>query len=269
MTEPAVLIESGGEGVALVTLNRPAKRNALNVALMEALSDAIATLNADGACRVVILRGAGPSFCAGLDLREAADQSSAERSGQALARMLQSVHESRLVFIAAVHGAAVGGGAGLLCACDLAVAAEDAHFAFPESRLGLVPGLVLPFLVRRVGERWVRELVLAGEAVDAQRAAQMGLVNLVVGREQLLVAATRMAHSVLRGAPEAVSAAKRLITAHAPRPVADELDVALAQHLAARRSHEAAEGLAAFRDKRPPSWARESSADPGRGENHG
>ena len=269
MNEPPILVESRGRDVALVTLNRPAKRNALNVALMEALCDAVSALEGDETCRVVILRGGGPSFCAGLDLHEAADQALAERSGHALARMLRVVHESRLVFIAAVHGAAMGGGAGLLCACDLAVAAEDARFAYPEGRLGLVPGLVLPLLVRQVGERWARELVLTGESVDAKRAAQIGLVNFVVSGDQLLMAANRVTDSVLRGAPKAVSGAKRLIAGHSARPLASDLAEAIGDHLVARRGTEAAEGLAAFRDKRPPAWAPESSSRLGSGAEHG
>jgi methylglutaconyl-CoA hydratase len=252
-----------------VTLNRPVKRNALSIALMEALSDAISALEGDRDCRVVVLRGRGPSFCAGLDLHEAADLALAERSGHALARMLRAVHESRLVFIGAAHGTTAGGGAGLLCACDLVVAAEEARFAYPEGRWGLVPGLVLPLLVRQVGERWARELVLTGEPVDAKRAAQIGLVNLVVPDDRLLAAATQLADRVMRGAPDAVSGAKRLIAGHSAHSLAGELGKAIRDHLAARRSAEATEGLAAFREKRPPTWAPESSSRPANGADGG
>jgi methylglutaconyl-CoA hydratase len=268
MSEPLVLVEPRGEGIALVTLNRPSRRNALSLALIDELSQAVSGLEADHTCRAVILRGAGLGFCAGLDIHEAADQALAGNSGHAVAGMLRAVHESRLVFIAAVHGAAMGGGAGLVCACDLAVATQDSRFAFPECRLGLVPGLVLPFLMRQVGERWAKELVLIGESVDATRAAQIGLVNFVVEGD-LLVAATRLADNVLRGAPGAVSTAKRLIAGHSARPLAGELAEAIRDHLAARRGAEGVEGFAAFREKRPPVWSQGSASRSRRSDDRG
>jgi methylglutaconyl-CoA hydratase len=269
MSESLVLVAPRGEGIALVTLNRPARRNALSLALIDELSEAVSGLEADRTCRVVILQGAGPGFCAGLDIHEAADQALAGRSGHAVAGILRAVHESRLVFIAAVHGAAMGGGAGLVCACDLAVATQDSRFAFPECRLGLIPALVLPLLVRQVGERWAKELVLTGEPVDATRAAQIGLVNFVVHADYLLIAATRLADNVLRGAPGAVSSTKRLIASHSARPLASELAEAMRDHLEARRGPEALEGFAAFREKRPPVWSQESASRSGRSDDRG
>lgn len=249
-----ILVSTDGP-VTTIALNRPAKRNALNVGLLEQLVAAVRAAEADPARRVLILRGEGPVFCAGLDLAEAAAPEQAHRSADLIAEILRALGLTRLVTIAAVHGAALGGGAGLMTACDFAVVTPDTQIGYPETRRGLVAALVMVFLRRQLRERDARELLLTGELVDAARAQAMGLVNRVVPAADLLPAANRFAASVVAGGPEAVVHTKRLWGELWPRALQADLDRAQAFHLEARNSPEAAEGMAAFREKRPPRWA--------------
>ena len=206
--------------------------------------------------RVLILRGAGAAFCTGLDLKEAADLKKAQMTAELVAKTLITLAETRLVTIAAVHGAAVAGGAGIMSACDFVVAAKKTKIGYPEVRRGLVAGLVMTFLRRQVGERNMRELVLGGELIDAERAREIGLVNRVVAPDQLLYEAQRFADSVLQGAPNAVAETKRLIEELWSTSVKEDVDLALKHHMQARESAEAREGIAAFNEKRPPNWVK-------------
>jgi methylglutaconyl-CoA hydratase len=169
-------------------------------------------------------------------------------------RLLRTIRGSTLVSIAAVHGTAAAGGAGLVSACDFAVAADDARIGYPEVHRGLVPALVLTFLVRQVGDRRAREMVLLGEMIDASQALAMGLVNRVVPRTEYLESAILLAERVLRGAPGAVVHTKRALEELSGINLEEELSRAHKYHLAARSSAEAREGLAAFLEKRPPQW---------------
>ena len=249
-----ILVSSQGP-VTTVTLNRPEKRNALNLALLGGLSRAIAAVEADPKRRVLVLRGAGPVFCAGLDLVEAAQPEQAHESAERVADALRRLSETRLVTIAAVHGAAMAGGAGLMSACDFAVASQGTRFGYPEVHRGLVPGLIMTFLRRQLRERDARELLLLGQTIDAPRALAMGLINRLVADEAALEAeVASIAAAVGQGAPEAVTRTKRLLAQLWPSPLADDLEGALASHIEARNGAEAREGLAAFREKRPPQW---------------
>lgn len=241
----------------VLTLNRPGKRNALNIALLDELCLALAAVEKDPTKRILVLRGAGPVFCAGLDLNEAATHEAAHASAELIARALRTIADSRLVTIAAVHGAAIAGGAGLMSACDLVVATRDAKIAYPEVHRGLVASLVMTFLRRQLRERDIREILLLGEPFDTARAVQVGLVNRVVADEAALALETRrLAELALRGAPEAIANTKKLLADLWPHAVAEDLEHALAFHLSARHSPEAHEGVAAFLEKRQPSWAR-------------
>lgn len=252
---PLILVSTDGP-ITTVALNRPAKRNALNVALLEQLLAAAATAERDKAQRVLILRGEGPAFCAGLDLAEAADPAQAHRSAELVAQVLRALATTRLVTMAAVHGAAIAGGAGLMTVCDLVVAATGTQLGYPETRRGLVAALVMTFLRRQLHERDARELLLTGELIDATRAQSIGLVNRVVSAAELMPEARRLAASVLEGGPTAVANTKRLLDGLWPVSVQTDLDRALAFHLEARQSAEAAEGIAAFHERRPPKWTR-------------
>jgi methylglutaconyl-CoA hydratase len=249
-----VLVEKHSSQITVLTLNRPERRNALTLELLTELSAAIKAASKDPETRVIILRGAGAAFCTGLDLKEAADQTNAHAIADMVAHTLITVSETHLVTIAAVHGAAVAGGAGIMSACDFVVAAEGTKIGYPEVRRGLVAGLVMTFLRRQVSERNMRELLLASELIDAQRANQIGLVNRVVPQVNVMTEAMSFAKSVLQGAPGAVAQTKRLIEELWWRAVKEDVGLALKYHMQARESAEAREGIAAFNEKRKPKW---------------
>ena len=253
---PVVLIEKQSPQITVVTLNRPQRRNSLTIELLNELVASIKVASDQADERVLILRGAGAAFCTGLDLKEAADQKTAHITAELVAKALITLAETRLVTIAAVHGAAVAGGAGIMSACDFVVAAEKTKIGYPEVRRGLVAGLVMTFLRRQVGERNMRELVLGGELIDAERARGIGLVNRVVAPDQLMIEAQKFADSVLRGAPNAIVQTKRLIEELWSTSVKEDVDLALKHHMRARESAEAREGIAAFNERRQPDWTK-------------
>jgi methylglutaconyl-CoA hydratase len=250
---PVVLVEKQTPQITILTLNRPERRNALTIELMSELTAAIETTAADPKQRILILRGAGKAFCTGLDL-EAAAKESPHATAEMVARMLLALAETRLVTIAAVHGAAVAGGAGVMSACDFVIAAERTRIGYPEVRRGLVAGLVMTFLRRQLRERDLRELLLASELIDAERAREIGLVNRVVPSSELENETQKIIVSVLQGAPGAITNSKRLMEELWSRSVRDDVEIALRHHMDARESAEAKEGIAAFNEKRPPNW---------------
>lgn len=237
-----------------VTLNRPNKRNALNIPLLEELCHTIDTLNKDPDARVIIINGAGPVFCAGLDLAEASDPCKSVKSAELIANTFSIIYNSPHVTIAAVHGAAVAGGAGLMCACDLVVAADETKFGFPETQKGLVAAQVLTFLSRQLRDRDIRELLLLGELIDSKKALSIGLINRVVPIPSLLHEAITIAQKALLGAPRATTLTKKLIDELYPSPFEEDLREALSHHEHARDSDEAREGVIAFLENRPPAW---------------
>jgi methylglutaconyl-CoA hydratase len=249
-----IQVQSLERGIVSLTLNRPERRNALSIELLDRLCVEISKLASDPVQRVVILGGAGPVFSAGLDLREAADISLVERSAASVSRALDLLRQTPLVVIAAVQGGAFAGGAGLMAACDIVVAAADAKIGFPEIRRGLLPALISDVLLHRVREGDLRELLLVGEPIDAARAKEVGLVQRVVPSEQVVDEALRVARAIVAGGPQTVRQTKALVNAmyqrESDRPVADLIET----HLAARYSDEAREGLAAFAEKREPNW---------------
>src|ERR1700719_4709083 len=245
---PVVLIEKQSPQITVVTLNRPDRRNSLTIELLNELIAAVKVASDQANERVLILRGAGAAFCTGLDLKEAADQTKAHATAEMVAKTLITLAETRLVTIAAVHGAAVAGGAGIMSACDFVVAAEKTKIGYPEVRRGLVAGLVMTFLRRQIGERDLRELVLGSELIDAERAREIGLVNRVVARDDVMSEAQKFADSVLQGAPDALAQTKRLIEELWSSSVKEDVDLALKYHLQARESEEAREGIAAFNE---------------------
>jgi methylglutaconyl-CoA hydratase len=252
---PVVLVEKQTPQITLITLNRPERRNALTIELMSDLSSAIENTAADPKQRILILRGAGKAFCTGLDLQEAAESAKAHASAEMVAKTLVTLSQTRLITIAVVHGAAVAGGAGIMSACDFVVAAERTKIGYPEVRRGLVAGLVMTFLRRQLRERDLRELLLASELINAERAYEIGLVNRVVPVGELENEAQKIATSILQGAPSAITNSKRLIEELWSSSVAEDVALALRHHMEARESDEAKEGIAAFLEKRPPKWA--------------
>ena len=256
-----VLLTATRGSVTTLTLHRPEKRNALNVDLLGALDDGIRQAESDATQRILVLRGAGPAFCAGLDLGEATTSgATTQRSAEHIHRVLEHLATTRLITIAAVHGAAIAGGAGLMSACDFALATRATQFGYPEVRRGLVPALVMTFLRRQLHERDARELLLLGERFDAEKAHALGLLNRVVPDALALdVEVKTLTLSLLQGAPGALAATKALLRQLWPATLADDLAAAHESHLHARNSLEAKEGMAAFAGKRAPNWAPRES----------
>ena len=251
---PVVLIERESPQISVLTLNRPDRRNSLTLELLTELCAAINAASEQPEQRVLILRGAGAAFCTGLDLKAAADHTKAHATAEMVANTLITVSQTRLITIAAVHGAAVAGGAGIMSACDFVVAAERTKIGYPEVRRGLVAGLVMTFLRRQVRERNLRELLFSGELIDAVRAKEIGLVNRVVAADDVMNEAKKFAASVLQGAPGALSQTKRLVEELWWNSVKGDIEVALKYHMQACESDEAREGIAAFNEKRQPNW---------------
>src|SRR6201987_1559509 len=221
---PVVLVKRDSPHITVVTLNRPERRNALTIELLSELCVAINAASEQPDQRILILHGAGAAFCTGLDLKEAADTTKAHATAEMVANTLITISQTHLITIAAVHGAAVAGGAGIMTACDFVVAAERTKIGYPEVRRGLVAGLVMTFLRRQVGERNMRELLLGSEVIDAERAREIGLVNRVVANDALISEAMKFAQSALQGAPGALAQTKRLIEELWGRSVKEDVD---------------------------------------------
>ena len=257
-----VIVNKVEPGITRLTLNRPEKRNALHVPLMKDLCAAVQAAGNGSAQRVIILQGAGPIFCAGLDLQVASiSASEAEQAVEWIGKTLQTVHNTRLVTIAVIQGAAMAGGAGLMSACDFVIAAEDARFGYPEIHRGLVAGVVMTFIRRQVRERDARELLLLGETIDAQRALAIGLINRVVPAQNLEQEAVDLAMRAMKGPPHTMARTKQLLDELWPQPISDDVTRALRLHLATRGSEEAKEGIAAFFEKRLPRWDPQAKSE--------
>jgi methylglutaconyl-CoA hydratase len=260
MSASFVIREDRGP-VAVLTLNRPDQRNALARALMAQLRDAVDKTSSDERIRAIVLTGAGPAFCTGMDLKEAAAiDSSPEAEQQTIAvlqefaDLLQRVHTLPKPTIAAVNGDAMAGGAGLMAACDAAIAAQSARIGYPEVLRGLVPSIVMHDLVHQIGDRRARQMLLSGGLITSTQAAEWGLVNTVTANEHCLDEAIRVAEGLAHHcAPLALATIKKLLDEVGSRP--QDLRGAAAVSAAVRGSEEAREGIRAFIENRPPSWA--------------
>lgn len=259
MTEYSTLrVERDGRGVATLTMDRPEVRNALNPELIAELTAAAGELAADAAVRVVVLTGAGPVFSAGADLSwmgSMRDWSHEDNVADArrVDVLLRALYELPKPLIGRINGHALGGGCGLTSVCDIAIATEGARFGFTEVLVGIVPAVISPYVVRKVGRSFARSVFVTGERFTAARALSAGLVHEVVADADLDVAVEAAAERCLRAAPGAVAAAKRL-----PDIALRDLDEASAEtvELIARLrvGDEGQEGMAAFLEHRAPSW---------------
>jgi methylglutaconyl-CoA hydratase len=253
MSNDWVVYKRYSEEVAASILNRPEKRNALSTELMQQLCAHAGQVEKDGKIRIWILRGAGPAFCAGLDVGEAMDPQLGVKSAKMVKQCLTLIYRIPVVTIAMVHGAAMGGGAGLVAACDFAVADNHATVGFPEVRRGLVPAQVMSLLVRKLRRADIRELLLSGEPVAAGRALHMGLFNRVGNIE---TEAQGIISQVLQAAPGALAKTKQLIDQIYSRSLQDDIEMCMQHHLQARKESEAQEGIRAFLEKRKPLWGK-------------
>jgi len=259
---PLVELDASPSGVAVVTINRPDRKNAFNAEVVAALSEHFQTLKDADGVRIVFLRGAGGAFSAGADLewmRSAADWTVSENRDDALllAEMLLALRELPQFTVALVEGPAFGGGAGLVAACDYAVAAPDAIFAFSEVKLGLIAATISPHVVSAIGPRKAKMLFATGRSFDAAYAEKIGLVDEVVASAaDLDDAMERLSTEIMACAPGAVADSKALVDDVASNPIDGELLEETAKLIAARReSPEGQEGVRAFLDKRKPDWA--------------
>jgi len=247
----------------VITLNRPDKRNALSRALIAALTEAFQRAREDVAARCVILTGAGPVFCAGMDLAELAESLDLPETPAAetiiwddalrLAKLFDLIYTLPKPTLAAVNGAAAAGGAGLVTVCDLALAAPEARLGYTEVRRGLVAAMVMPHLLRHVGERSARYLLLSGELMDAAEACRTGLINAVVPAGQLLEQAHTWCRLMADGGPTALASTKSLLECFSRQALSVE-ETAKAS-AAPRLTEEVKQGLRAFFAKQPPPWA--------------
>jgi len=255
-----VQIDSTTDGVVFVTINRPAKKNAFDAATIAALHEAFETLHGADRVRAVFIRGAGGTFSAGADLnwmRDAAGWSESDNRDDAmgLAKMLKALHDIPALTVAVVEGNAMGGGAGIVAACDMAVAVEGARFAFSEVKLGLIPATIAPYVIEAVGARRARQLFLTANAFDADYAAHAGLIDLVLPEGSVDEFISMLSDSLTNNAPGAMGEAKRLVNDIAHHKIDNGLIDETAKRIArARVSDEGREGVAAFLEKRKANW---------------
>lgn len=258
-TERLTITHEGA--IARITLNRPEVRNAFDDGLIEELTSALQRIEREPRARVVVLSATGKSFCAGADLnwmQRTADYSWEENFADAkqLGQLMQTLDQLALPTLARIQGAALGGGVGLIAACDIAVAADTAFFALSEVKVGLIPAVISPYVVAAIGARAARRYFLTGERITAHEALRLGLVHEVVSSERLDERISALTQALLGNGPQAVRAAKRLVRA----PDRDAIDAAALIEEMARRtaeqraSPEGKEGVAAFLGKRQPDW---------------
>jgi methylglutaconyl-CoA hydratase len=245
--------------VARIWLNRPEVRNAFDGLMVTELRKTLFDLRSVDTARVIVLGGRGPAFCAGADLewmRAMAGFSREEnlREAQAMADLFFTVYESPKPIVARVQGAAVGGGAGLVAACDIPVAALGTRFGFTEARLGILPAVIAPYVLGKIGEAAARELFLTGERFEAVRAQEIGLVRAAVPEEDLDACVEGRVHELLQAGPRAIAEAKALIREVAYRRVEDVQRYTVERIADVRVSPEGQEGMRAFLEKRKPYW---------------
>jgi methylglutaconyl-CoA hydratase len=246
-------------GVATITLNRPDKRNAISFELIDDLLRALDDVAKSDAV-VLILTGAGKAFCSGLDLDnlKALIGRSPEQNlkdSETMVRMFRSLYEFPKVTIAAVNGAAIAGGTGLALLCDFTLAVPEAKFGYTEVRIGFVPAIVSTFLLRQVGEKQARDLLLTGRIFDAEEAARLGLVNEVVPADKLMEQARALAALLMENSSASLLATKKLLTDHARAELDAQIKAAVRENAAIRSTADFREGISSFLEKRKPVWS--------------
>jgi methylglutaconyl-CoA hydratase len=244
--------------VATITLNRPEKRNAISFELIDDLLRGLEEV-AKSDAMVLIVTGAGKAFCSGLDLDNlkallgrTAEQNLAD--SRKMVQLFRTLYEFPKVTIAAVNGAAIAGGTGLALLCDFTLAVPDAKFGYTEVRIGFVPAIVSTFLLRQVGEKQARDLLLTGRLFGAEEAARMGLVSEIVPPENLMVRASALAASLLENSSASLRATKQLLTDHARAELDAQIDAAVRENAAIRQTADFREGISSFLEKRKPVW---------------
>jgi methylglutaconyl-CoA hydratase len=245
-------------GIALLTLNRPEKRNAISYELIADLQQALDLLT-KSASQVLIITGAGKAFCAGMDLENLkallgkSPQENIEDS-RTMARLFLSIYDFPKPTIAAVNGAAIAGGTGIATVCDFTLAVPDAKFGYTEVRIGFVPAIVSNFLVRQVGEKRARDLLLSARIFGADEAFRLGLVNEIVDPTALLPRAHELARSLMESSPASLRATKELLSQSTNEELDRRMQAAIEGNARVRQTHDFREGITAFLEKRKPRW---------------
>ncbi|HET8708024.1 MAG TPA: enoyl-CoA hydratase/isomerase family protein [Pseudomonadales bacterium] len=264
MTESnaTILLEEHADGVMHLILNRPDMHNAFDDHLIIKVTQALEKISQNPSARAIVLRSNGKNFSAGADLnwmRRIAALNFAENVADArqLATLMQTLNECPLPTLCLVQGAAFGGALGLISCCDIAIATESANFCLSETRIGLVPAVISPYVIRAIGERQARRYFLTAEKFDAHTALQLGLVHKIVAEEKMLEEAEQFCNILLNNSPNAILKAKRLIRDVAGHPIDDETIGYTTELIAFMRvSEQGQEGLSAFLEKRPAAWQR-------------
>ena len=247
------------DGLATVMLNRPDKRNAISYQLIEDLLAALDEVAASSAL-VMILTGAGKAFCSGMDLDnlKALDGRSPEQSLQdsaTMARLFRSLYDFSKPTIAAVNGAAIAGGCGLATLCDFTLAVPEAKFGYTEVRIGFVPAIVSTFLLRQIGEKHARDLLLTGRIIAADEGYRIGLINEIVAPERLLERARELAAQLMENSPASLTLTKRMLSDHARQELDEQIQSAIRENADIRATHDFREGISSFLEKRKPRWS--------------
>jgi len=249
-------------GIATLILNRPDKRNAISYELIDELLRALEEAK-DSTAHVLIVTGAGRAFCSGMDLdnlKALAGRSPEQNldDSKKMASLFRSLYEFPRPTIAAVNGPAIAGGTGLAALCDFTLAVPEAKFGYTEVRIGFVPAIVSTFLLRQVGEKIARDLLLTGRLFDAQEALRIGLINEIVPPEKLLVRARELAGQLMENSPMSLVYTKRLLSEHARKELDSQIEAAIRENAGIRTTADFREGIASFLEKRKPKWTGQS-----------
>ena len=247
-------------GVATITLNRPDKRNAISFELIDDLLLALDEA-AKSPAIVVIVTGAGSAFCSGMDLenlKALLGRTPEEnlKDSETMVRMFRTLYEFPKVTIAAVNGAAIAGGTGLALLCDFTLVVPEAKFGYTEARIGFVPAIVSTFLLRQIGEKQARDLLLTGRIFGAEEALRLGLVNEIVAPGNLMARARELAALLMQNSPASLRATKKLLTDHARAELDTQIQAAIRENAAIRGTADFREGISSFLEKRKPVWQR-------------
>jgi methylglutaconyl-CoA hydratase len=244
--------------LATITLNRPDKRNAISFDLIDDLLRALDEVAKSDAI-ILVVTGAGKAFCSGMDLENlkvllGRTPEQNLQDSQTMVQLFRAIYEFPKVTIAAVNGAAIAGGTGLALLCDFTLAVPEAKFGYTEVRIGFVPAIVSTFLLRQVGEKQARDLLLTGRLFDAEEAARMGLVREIVPADKLMTRARELATLLMENSPSSLCATKQLLTDHARAELDAQIESAVRENAAIRTTADFREGIVSFLEKRKPVW---------------
>jgi methylglutaconyl-CoA hydratase len=253
------LLSHTEDRIATVTLNRPDRRNAISYELLGELIEALREVE-NSAAQILILTGAGKAFCSGMDLdnlRSITSRSAADnlKDSETMARLFRTLHEFPKVTIASVNGPAVAGGCGLATLCDFTIASTEARFGYSEVRIGFLPAIVSAFLVRQVGEKQARNLLLTGKIIDAMEALRLGLITEMVAPEELMARTQQLAQELLQNSPASLAATKRLLNHFSAAELDAQIETAVRANADIRSTQDFREGVTSFLEKRKPKWS--------------